>query len=99
MATGLYNASVFDAITVNEGSISAVAEGTLAAYGEYEALAFGAYSLAVYYNSVMDNSGSISASASATTDISGTDGFLVAKALGAVALSTYGYGETVIANS
>ena len=99
VAKGLYNASVFDAITVNEGSISAVAEGTLAAYGEYEALAFGAYNLAVYYNSVIDNSGSISASASATTDISGTNGFLVAKALGAVALSQYGYGETVIANS
>ena len=83
----------------NEGSISAVADGTLAAYGEYEAMAFGAYNLAVYYNSVIDNSGSISASASATTDISGTDGFLVAKALGAVALSMYGYGETVVANS
>jgi len=99
IATGLYNASAFDAITYNEGSISAVAEGTLAAYGEYEAVAFGAYNLAVYYNSVIDNSGSISASASATTDISGTDGFLVAKALGAVALSMHGYGETVIANS
>ncbi|HJW45635.1 MAG TPA: hypothetical protein VJ484_04015, partial [Lysobacter sp.] len=98
-AMGLYNASVFDAITVNEGSISAVADGTLAAYGEYEAIAFGAYNLAVYYNSVIDNSGSISASASATTDISGTDGFLVAKALGAMALSMYGYGETTIANS
>ena len=98
-ATGVYNASVFDAITYNEGSISAVADGTLAAYGEYEAMAFGAYNLAVYYNSVIDNSGSISASASATTDISGTDGFLVAKALGAVAVSMYGYGETVIANS
>lgn len=98
-ATGLYNASVFDAITVNEGSISAVADGTLAAYGEYEAIAFGAYNLAVYYNSIVDNSGSISASASATTDISGTNGFLVAKALGAVALSMYGYGETVVANS
>ena len=99
VSRGLYNASVFDAITVNEGDISAVAEGALAAYGEYEALAFGAYNLAVYYNSVIDNGGSISASASATTDISGTNGFLVAKALGAVALSLYGYGETVIANT
>lgn len=99
IARGLYNASAFDAITVNEGSISAVADGALAAYGEYEAVAFGAYNLAVYYNSVIDNSGSISASASATTDISGTDGFLVAKALGAVAASLYGYGEATITNS
>lgn len=98
-ATGLYNASAYDAITVNEGSIGAVADGALAPYGEYEALAFGAYNLAVYYNSIIDNSGSISASASATTDISGTDGFLVAKALGAMALSMYGYGETTIANT
>lgn len=99
IARGLYNASVFDAITVNTGSISAVAEGGLAEYGHYEALSFGVYNLAVYYNSIVDNSGSISASASATTDISGTDGFLVAKALGAVALSMYGYGETTITNA
>lgn len=99
VAMGLVNASYWDAITVNDGSISAVAEGGLASYGEYEAVAFGVYNVATVYNSILDNRGSINAAASATTDISGSYGFLVAKSIGAQAMSVYGYGETGIVNS
>jgi outer membrane autotransporter protein len=100
-AYGTLNASAYygDAITTNTGSISALAEGGVAEYGEAEAIAFGAYNFSLLYNSVVDNSGAISASASAMADISGTYGFLQAKAVGAEAISVYGYGETVIANS
>jgi hypothetical protein len=74
-ATGVVNASLYigDAITTNSGSITAVAIGGLAPYGEFEAVATGVYNFAVYYDSIVDNSGSIEATASATADISGTD--------------------------
>lgn len=100
-AYGTLNASAYygDAITTNAGSISAVAEGGVAEYGEAEAIAFGVYNFAFLYNSVVDNSGSISATASAMADISGTYGFLQAKAVGAEAMGVYGYGDTVVANS
>jgi len=98
-ATGLLNQSYFVATTTNEGSISAAANGTLAPYGQYEAVATGVYNLAVVYDSLIDNSGSISAIASATTDIGLDEGFLVAKALGARAVSVFGYGEALIDNS
>ncbi|HEV8693212.1 MAG TPA: autotransporter outer membrane beta-barrel domain-containing protein, partial [Lysobacter sp.] len=100
-ATGALNAAVYlgDAITINDGSISAVAEGGVAAYGEEEAIATGVYNFAVYYDSVVDNRGSISATALATDDISGTYGFLQAKAVGVQALAAYGYGETTIVNT
>jgi hypothetical protein len=100
-AYGALNASAYygDAITTNAGSISAVAEGGVAEYGEAEAIAFGVYNFALLYNSVVDNSGSISATASAMADISGTYGFLQAKAVGAEALNAYGYLDAVIANS
>lgn len=100
-AYGSLNASAYygDAITTNSGSISAVAAGGVAEYGEAEATAFGAYNFALLYNSVVDNSGTISATALAMADISGSYGFLQAKALGAEAISVYGYGDTVIANA
>jgi hypothetical protein len=100
-ALGVLNAALYlgDAITTNDGSINAIAEGTVAAYGEEEAVAIGVYNFAVYYDSVVDNRGSISATALATEDISGTYGFLQAKALGAQALAAYGYGETTIVNT
>lgn len=100
-AYGTLNASAYygDAITTNTGSISALAEGGVAAYGEAEAIAFGAYNFALLYNSVVDNSGTISATATAMADISGSYGFLQVKAIAAEAISVYGYGDTVIANS
>jgi outer membrane autotransporter protein len=100
-ALGVLNAALYigDAITINDGSISAVAEGTVAPYGVEEAVAIGVYNFATYYSSVVDNSGSISATALATADISGTDGFLQAKALGVQALAAHGYGETTIVNT
>lgn len=100
-ALGVLNAAVYlgNAITINDGSISAVAEGAVAPYGEEEAVAIGAYNFAMYYDSVVDNRGSISAVAVATADISGTNGFLQAKAIGVQALATHGYGETTIVNT
>ncbi len=100
-AYGSLNASAYygNAITTNAGSISAVATGGVAEYGEAEAIAFGAYNFALLYDSVVDNSGSITASAFAMADIGGTYGFLQAKAVGAEAISVYGYGDTVIANA
>lgn len=98
---GVLNASAYygDAITTNAGSITAVAEGGIAAEGEEEAIAFGVYNFALLYASVIDNSGSIHAVATAMADISDTTGFLVAKAVGADALSAYGYGDAVISNT
>jgi outer membrane autotransporter protein len=100
-ANGVLNASTYigNAITINEGSISAVADGTLAAYGDPEAVAFGVYNFAFVYDSVVDNRGSITASASSTTDIDPTEGFLQAKAIGAIARNGYGVGDTIVANS
>ncbi|GAB3389857.1 hypothetical protein [Lysobacter fragariae] len=100
-ALGVLNAALYlgDAITINDGSINAVAEGGVAPYGEEEAVAIGVYNFAVYYDSIVDNSGSISATALATADIFGTNGFLQAKALGVQALAAYGYGETTIVNT
>lgn len=98
---GVLNASAYygEAITINTGSISAIAEGGVAAEGEEEAIAFGVYNFALLYDSVVDNSGSIYAAAIATADIRGTTGFLQAKAVGAEALSVYGYGDAVISNT
>jgi outer membrane autotransporter protein len=101
VAQGALNAAVYlgDAITINDGSITAVAEGTVAPYGVEEAIATGVYNFAMYYDSIVDNRGSISATALAMEDISGTDGFLQAKAVGVNALAAYGYGETTIINT
>jgi outer membrane autotransporter protein len=99
-AYGTFTASMYygNAITSNAGDISAIAEGGIAEYGEAEAIAIGAYSSALVYDAVVDNDGSISATATALADISGTYGFLQAKAVGAQAVSAYGYGDAVIAN-
>ncbi|GAB3371848.1 hypothetical protein GCM10027431_21370 [Lysobacter rhizosphaerae] len=98
---GVLNAALYlgDAVTTNDGSITAFAEGTIAPYGEAEAVAIGVYNFAMYYDSMVDNRGSISATALATEDIFGTYGFLQAKALGVQALAAYGYGETSIVNT
>ena len=100
-AHGVINVAAYygDATTTNSGSISAEAVGGLAPYGEAEAIAFGVYNFALLYNSVVDNSGSILASATATVDIDPTEGFLQAKAIGAMAFSGYAAGDTVVANS
>jgi hypothetical protein len=100
-ALGALNAALYlgDAITTNDGSINAIAEGGVAPYGEAEATAIGVYNFAQYYDSIVNNSGSISATAVAIADISGTYGFLQAKAIGAQALAAYGYGETSIVNT
>jgi hypothetical protein len=100
-ALGALNAALYlgDAITINDGSITAFAEGGVAPYGEEEAVAIGVYNFAVYYNSVVDNGGSIAATAVATADISGSNGFLQAKAIGVQALAAYGYGVTAVINS
>ena len=100
-ALGALNAALYlgDAITINEGSISAIAEGGLAPYGEVEATSIGVYNSAMYYDSIVDNRGSIAATALALEDISGTLGFLQAKALGVQAVTSYSYGETAIVNS
>lgn len=100
-AMGTLNAAIYlgDAITTNSGSISAVADGGIAAYGEVEATAIGVYNFALFYDSVVDNSGSISASASALADIDPAEGFLQAKALGAQAVNGYGYLDARVLNS
>jgi outer membrane autotransporter protein len=100
-AYGALDASMYygNAVTTNAGDISALAVGGIAEYGEAEAIAIGAYTSALVYSSVIDNSGSISATATALTDISGTYGFLQAKAVGAQAVTAYGYGDAIIANT
>lgn len=100
-AIGVLNASLGygDAITVNGGDIAVTAIGGIAAYGEAEATAQGIYNLAAIYASAVYNSGAITATALAMADISGTYGFLQAKAVGAQATSLYGYGDTVMANA
>ncbi len=100
-AYGALNVAAYlgDAITVNQGTISAVAEGGMAIYGEEEAVAFGVYNLAVIYASSIDNSGAITATALAQEDISGTDYFLQAKSVGAIAVNSLGYWDADIVNS
>lgn len=100
-AYGAINASLYlgDAITVNQGDISAVAVGGQAAYGEAEAYAFGVYNLATIYASSIDNSGTITATALAQDDISGTYGFLQAKSIGGGAFNSLGYRDAEIVNS
>jgi outer membrane autotransporter protein len=100
-AIGVFNVSAYigDAVTTNTGTISAVAEGTLASYGAKEAIAFGVYDAALVYDARVYNSGSISATASATTDIDPTVGFLQSSAVGVEALNGYGYGQTAVVNS
>lgn len=100
-AYGVVNASLYvgDAITINQGDISAVAVGGQAAYGEAEAYAFGVYNLATIYASSVDNSGTITATALAQADMSGTDGFLQAKSIGAAAVNALGYWDAGIVNS
>lgn len=99
VATGLINASYLQASTHNAGTINAVADGGIAPYGQYEAVAMGAYNLATVYDSTLANSGAIAATAAATTDISGTSGFLVAKAVGAQAVNASGHGQALIGNT
>jgi hypothetical protein len=98
VAQGVVNAALYlgNAITVNDGSIVATAEGGIAPYGETEAIAFGVYNLAMIYDSIVENSGSIFAQAIATADLD--DGFTQAKAIGAAAFNGYGYGDTGIVN-
>ncbi|MGN6113604.1 MAG: autotransporter outer membrane beta-barrel domain-containing protein [Luteimonas sp.] len=100
-ATGLSNAAIYlgEAITTNSGDIGAVAEGGVAPYGEAEAIATGAYNFALFYDSIIDNSGTISASAAATADMAGTNGFLQAKAIGAQAVNGYGYLDALVTNA
>jgi outer membrane autotransporter protein len=100
-ATGVSNAAIYlgEAITTNSGDISAVAEGGIAPYGEAEAIATGAYNFSLFYDSIVDNSGTISAAASATADLSGTNGFLQAKAIGAHAVGGYGYLDAMVTNA
>ncbi len=100
-AYGSVNASLYigDAITINQGDISAVAEGGQASYGEAEAYALGVYNMAVYYASQVDNSGSIEATALAQDDMTGSYGFLQAKAIGVMALAINSYSETGVSNS
>lgn len=100
-AYGALNVSAYlgDAITVNQGTISAVAEGGMATYGEEEAVAFGVYNLAAIYTSLIDNSGTITATALAQEDISGTDYFLQAKSVGVIAVNSLGYWDAGIVNS
>ncbi len=100
-AMGVLNGSTYigNAVTVNDGDITASAVGGLAPYGEAEAIAFGVYNFAQYYDSVVDNRGSVFASATATTPIDPTEGFLQAKAIGAMALNGYGIGDTLVTNS
>jgi hypothetical protein len=100
IVNGVLNVAQYvgDAITTNSGDILASAVGGIAPQGEAEAIAFGVYNLAMIYDSIVDNSGSIFASATATADISGTYGFLQAKAIGAAALNAYGYWDAGIVN-
>jgi outer membrane autotransporter protein len=97
-AVGIANVSYLYALSTNEGSIEAVADGTLAPYGEYEAVATGLYNVSVIYDSIVDNTGAIAASATAIADIDGGDGFLVAKSVGARAINVSGLGGAVIQN-
>lgn len=99
-ANGVVNLAAYvgDAVTINEGRITAAAVGGIAAYGEAEAMAFGIYNIAAIYHSVIDNSGSVFASAEALAEVD-IDGFLQAQAIGAAALNANGYGQTVIVNS
>ena len=99
-AMGVLNVTQYlgDAITTNTGDIVASAVGGIAPQGEAEAIAFGVYNAAIFYDSIVDNGGSILASATATADISGTYGFLQAKAIGAAALNVYGYWDAGISN-
>jgi hypothetical protein len=98
VAQGVVNAALYlgNAITVNDGSIVAAAEGGIAPYGETEAIAFGVYNLALVYDSIVVNDGSILAQATATAELD--DGFTQAKAIGAGAFNAYGYGDTGIVN-
>jgi outer membrane autotransporter protein len=100
-AYGALDASMYygNAAITNAGDISALAVGGIAEYGEAEAIAIGAYTSALLYDSAIDNSGSISATATALADISGTYGFLQAKAVGAQAVTAYGYGDATVANT
>ena len=100
-ASGIVNASlnVGDAITTNSGDIAVLATGGIAPYGEIEAVAQGIYNLAAIYGSSVHNDGSISATALALADISGTSGFLQAKAVGVQAITVYGYGDAVLVNA
>ncbi|HEY2346112.1 MAG TPA: autotransporter outer membrane beta-barrel domain-containing protein [Xanthomonadaceae bacterium] len=99
IASGLVNVSFLTATTTNAGAITVDANGTLAPYGQYEAVAVGVYTNAATGNAVVNNSGAISVTASATTDIDGTSGFLVAKAIGARAVNPSGKGEALISNT
>jgi outer membrane autotransporter protein len=98
-ATGVVNASLYvgNAITTNSGDIDAVASGGVGPYGEVDAVATGVYNFAMIYDSVVDNSGSVSATATATADLD--SGYLVAKALGVEAVNGYGYGVAGVTNS
>jgi outer membrane autotransporter protein len=98
VATAVVNLSTYlgNAITVNEGSIVASAEGGIAPYGGTEAVAWGVYNLSVLYDSIVDNSGSILAQATAVAELD--DGFLQAKAIGAAAFNVYGYLDAGIVN-
>jgi hypothetical protein len=98
VAEGVVNAALYlgNAITVNDGSIVASAEGGIAPYGETEAIAFGVYNLAMIYDSIVVNDGTILARATAVAELD--DGFTQAKAIGAGAFNGYGYGDTGIVN-
>jgi len=99
IAQGVVNASMYvgNAVTLNDGSIVAAAEGGIAPYGETEAIAFGVYNLALVYDSIVVNNGSILAQATATAELD--DCFTQAKAVGAGAFNNYGYGDTGIVNN
>ncbi|MBS0194188.1 MAG: autotransporter outer membrane beta-barrel domain-containing protein [Proteobacteria bacterium] len=99
VAAGMDTVSFLQATTRNAGTITVEADGTLAPYGQFEAMAVGVYNAAALHDSSIDNSGSISVTASATTDITGTSGFLVAKAIGARAVNASGGGQALISNS
>ncbi|MBS0213359.1 MAG: autotransporter outer membrane beta-barrel domain-containing protein [Proteobacteria bacterium] len=98
VANGLVDVSAQQATTRNTGSITVAADGTLAPYGQFEAMAVGVYA-AAQHDSTIDNSGSITVTASATTDIHGTSGFLVAKAIGVRAVNPSGGGQALIGNA
>ncbi len=98
-AAGLIDLSYLQATTTNTGSIRVDAEGGLAPYGQYEAVAVGVYTAATLYDAAIDNRGTIAVNASATTDISGSSGFLVAKAMGARAVNRSGHGQALISNA
>jgi outer membrane autotransporter protein len=101
VATGVINVAAYlgDAITTNAGDITAVAIGGIAPYGDTEAIAVGVYNLSYLYASVVDNTGSIVASASAIADVTNVDGMLQAKAIGANVLNVFGYWDAALVNS